>query len=247
MVKSISYTSGDLLKEIDCLKLKLDSYFDGKIFRVHNQRRAALEHESLNTSLYIEYPEMEQIIPGRMDREAKKLLQRLNTAWVYCKDNVSKEIGISIRDLEVIQGIIVSEGELGVRIADVVFDIPHEIPAPKYTLVPKLMEELFTNLQELKDKIHPVEHAAYMHLHLLYIHPFMDGNGRTTRHAQNFELEVAGYVPAIIQPHERWLYFSLLDAAKKGILDDQTSPQRPFYDFIATKVQEGLEKVLTEK
>ena len=70
------------------------------------------------------WEEMEQIIPGRMDREAKKLLQRLNTAWVYCKDNVSKEIGISIRDLEVIQGIIVSEGELGVRIADVVFDIP---------------------------------------------------------------------------------------------------------------------------
>lgn len=247
MVKSVSYVSGDLLKEIDSLKQKLSSYSDKKILLVHNQRRAALEHEALNTSLCIEYPGMQQVIPGRMGREAKKLLQRLNTAWVYCRDNVDKDEGISIRDLEVVQGIIVSQGELGVRVAEVEFNVPHEIPAPTYTLVPKLMGELFTNLRQLKDKIHPVEYAAYMHLHLLYIHPFMDGNGRTTRHAQNFQLESAGYVPAIIQPHERWLYFSLLDTAKKGLIDEQTLPQRPFYDFIATKVQEGLEKVLAKK
>lgn len=158
----ISYASKGLLEEIDTLKQMAERESERAVLRIHNQRKAALEHEALNTSLYIEYPEMRKIVPGRMDREARKLLGRLNTAWVYCRDNVDRTQGISIRDLEVIQGIIVDTGELGMRKGDVVFNVPHEIPAPSYALVPSLMDGLFTNLRRLKEIVHPVEYATYL-------------------------------------------------------------------------------------
>lgn len=217
---------------------------------MHNQRYEALQQDALNTSLYIEYPEAtpgpahQQHSPrGRFNRDAKRLLRRLNMAWLYCLDNVGKDT-LTQRDVEVIQGIIVPEGKLGLRDHDVTFTVPHEVEAPRHEDVPRYMGELFSEMRKRAETTHPVELAAYLHLNLLWIHPFSDGNGRSSRLVQNFLLHQTGYVPAIIKPHERWLYFYLLDDAKKGIIQDKTSYQRAFYEFIATKVHDGLEKVL---
>ena len=241
-----SYISQEALREIDALRKKINEQRSEHIIKLHNQRRTALEKEALNTSFFIEYPES-QYAPGtHKDRETRKLVRRLEGAWRYCLDTIRSTDEITTRELEIIQAIILPEGRLGIRTEEVTFNVPHEIPAPTSKLVPKYLEELFTEVKGLKEKLHPVELAAYYHLHLLYIHPFMDGNGRTTRTVQNFLLSTSGYVPAVIEPHERWLYFSLLDTAKKGIIDSETPSQRPFYEFMATKVHEGLEKVLED-
>ena len=42
-------------------------------------------------------------------------------------------------------------------------------------------------------KIHPIRRAAYIHHQFTFIHPFVDGNGRTARLLMNHELMSAGY------------------------------------------------------
>jgi hypothetical protein len=53
--------------------------------------------------------------------------------------------------------------------------------------------ELFPNLQQ--SKLNPIEKAAYAHIRIVEIHPFMDGNGRTARLLQNTILKEAGCPP----------------------------------------------------
>lgn len=51
--------------------------------------------------------------------------------------------------------------------------------------------------------MHPVRHAALAHYKLVDIHPFVDGNGRTSRLIMNLILLKAGYPPAMILKEQR--------------------------------------------
>jgi prophage maintenance system killer protein len=244
---SPKYVSGRVLAEIDALKAQLDTSQGEKAVKLHNQKKAALQNDALNTSLYLEYPEFRprsRHQPGRFDREAKKLLKRLEGAWCYCI-NITEDTPLSIRDLEVIQGIIVEEGDLGLRKGDV--EIKGKLPFPPYESVPAYLADALKNAENMRAQAHPVEIAAYTHLHIAYVHPFMDGNGRTARMIQNYELHKQGYPPTVIRPPERELYFSLLENARAGITEENKKPQQPFFEFIAAKVQEGLEHILEKQ
>lgn len=87
-------------------------------------------------------------------------------------------------------------------------------PAP--FLVPKQMEEYFTWYQEHKSKLHPVILAAEMHERLVTIHPFIDGNGRTSRLIMNLILLKHGYVIANIKgdAQSRMAYYTTLEKAQ---------------------------------
>ena len=50
-----------------------------------------------------------------------------------------------------------------------------------------------------EDKVHPVLVAAYLHDELVRIHPFIDGNGRTSRLLMNLYLLRNGYVIIILK------------------------------------------------
>jgi len=56
-----------------------------------------------------------------------------------------------------------------------------EYAPPNQGDVPALMSAFATWLQQDSDEIHPVVKAAMAHIHLVAIHPFWDGNGRTAR------------------------------------------------------------------
>jgi len=45
-----------------------------------------------------------------------------------------------------------------------------------------------------RSTLHPVEFGAWLHLELVTIHPFIDGNGRTARLLMNMGLMQTGYV-----------------------------------------------------
>lgn len=51
--------------------------------------------------------------------------------------------------------------------------------------------------------LHPIRYAALAHYKLVHIHPFTDGNGRTSRLLMNLILMRNGYPPIIIQKRER--------------------------------------------
>ncbi len=51
-----------------------------------------------------------------------------------------------------------------------------------------LLQEFFKWYNKNKDKIHPIELAALVHLKFVTIHPFSDGNGRISKIMMNFVL-----------------------------------------------------------
>ena len=58
-------------------------------------------------------------------------------------------------------------------------------------------------------KLHPVERAAKVHADFVGIHPFIDGNSRTSRLLMNLELIKAGYPPCVITVENRLAYYAL--------------------------------------
>ncbi|MCL2874162.1 MAG: Fic family protein [Defluviitaleaceae bacterium] len=93
------------------------------------------------------------------------------------------------------------------------------------------IERMFNWANRERESYHPVEFAAQLHKRFVFIHPFVDGNGRIARLLMNTALIQDRYMMAIIPPILRQEYISLLELAHK---DD-----RPFMDFIADRVLES--------
>lgn len=83
---------------------------------------------------------------------------------------------------------------------------------PDYLKVPELMEKLLLSHENWK-KFHPIIQAALLHGELVKIHPFIDGNGRTSRLLMNLDLMNHGYNPVIIRKEDRLEYYEALDKA----------------------------------
>ena len=87
------------------------------------------------------------------------------------------------------------------------------IPPPAFELE-LLLDEFFAWLPRAWRSIHPVVLAALVHLRLVAIHPFGDGNGRVTRIAMNFVLYRKGF-PMFDIPYERRAgYYRALERAQ---------------------------------
>ena len=71
---------------------------------------------------------------------------------------------------------------------------------PDHLIVPELMEKLILNYQKW-NKYHPIIKAALIHGELVKIHPFIDGNGRTSRLVMN--LSPVSYTHLTLPPNSR--------------------------------------------
>ncbi len=105
---------------------------------------------------------------------------------------------------------------------------------PNPLKVPDLMDEFVTWLiGENTDHINKI--AADAHYKLVSIHPFTDGNGRTSRLLMNLLLMQAGYPPAIIRKEDRLSYINSLEKAQTGGgLED-------YYNLIYDAVERSLD------
>ncbi len=83
---------------------------------------------------------------------------------------------------------------------------------PDYLIVPELMQKLIINYEDWK-KYHPIIRAALLHGELVKIHPFVDGNGRTSRLVMNLSLMNSGYLPVVVKKETRLKYYNALDRA----------------------------------
>ena len=83
---------------------------------------------------------------------------------------------------------------------------------PDYLKVPELMEKLILTYNTWNE-YHPIIQAALLHGELVKIHPFADGNGRTSRLLMNLVLMNSGYNPVIIKKEDRLKYYEALDKA----------------------------------
>ena len=84
-------------------------------------------------------------------------------------------------------------------------------------------KNFFADLMYKKD-LNPIELAAWTHAEFVRIHPFQDGNGRTSRLIMNYQLMSYGFLPISIAKENRLNYYNALDKyAAQGILDDFTN------------------------
>jgi Fic family protein len=72
------------------------------------------------------------------------------------------------------------------------------------------------------------------HFVFVYIHPYMDGNGRMGRFHMNAMLASGGYPWAVIPVEERDTYMAALEEGSVG------QNITPFTDFLARLVEAGL-------
>jgi len=110
---------------------------------------------------------------------------------------------------------------------------------PHHDHVGRLVNEFIEWLNSLQvlTEVHPVQLSALAHYKLAYIHPFYDGNGRTSRLLMNLILMRAGYPPVIIRKQDRLQYYDYLEIANQGDI-------RPFIRFIAKCTERTLNEYI---
>jgi Fic family protein len=103
----------------------------------------------------------------------------------------------------------------------------HKFPV----LIPKVME--LAN----RTGVHPVVQAAELHYNVAAVHPFGDGNGRTSRLMMNYCLLRRGYPHAIIDVADRGEYLAALDEANTGRWER-------FALFVAQSVERSIQRIV---
>ncbi|MGN7397305.1 Fic family protein [Peribacillus frigoritolerans] len=113
----------------------------------------------------------------------------------------------------------------------------HTPPAPY--LIKEQMEQLINWYDIEAQKLHPVERGAMLHAIFVGIHPFIDGNGRTSRLLLNLELMKAGFPAVVIKVENRLTYYEALDKSHT------TKDYRDFIQLIAKEVEDSLNLYLS--
>ena len=130
----------------------------------------------------------------------------------------------------------IDEAKAGVYRREEVFITGSSYPLTKPEDIPGEMKTLADWIHTKRSKYHPVEFAALLHKKFVFIHPYIDGNGRVARLLMNTALIQAGYMMAVIPPVLRSEYIGLLERAHK---DD-----KGFLAFTAERVIETQKDML---
>ncbi len=110
----------------------------------------------------------------------------------------------------------------------------HSLPKPAQ--IPSLLDNFLQWYHLHETQLHPVELAALVHQKFVFIHPFIDGNGRVGRLLMNLVLLRFGYPVTIIPPTLRFEYIAALEKAHTDTKD--------FVHFIIAREVETLRELL---
>ncbi len=165
--------------------------------------------ESIHSSLKIEanslsLNQVKDVIDGKLVLGSKKEIQEVKNAYkVY--EMIKEFDPYSLDDLKKAHGVLTyltveesgkfRKGNEGVF--DEIGNCIHVCPPPEQ--VNTLMNDLFNWMKENKEKVHPLILSSVFHYEFVFIHPFSDGNGRTSRLWQNVILsnwkDIFEYIP----------------------------------------------------
>ena len=203
-------------------------------------------------SFWIENPELRRSLlfqnkqPGTIRKMAKQGIQAVHNGWYYIShigkyggfvENLNEEV------LERVNGLILGNKNEGrFRKKDVTLTIPGYTPT-SWERVPDRVRELLLRIKEEYQSNH-LESSILFHLGITAIQPFLDGNKRTARLGQDRLLFDAEMPPAVIPAGEGVFYFNLLKKTLPAYRDKDIAGQKQFFDYCASKVNNGLDKIL---
>lgn len=247
--RTISKNLQSILDEIDEMKKQLDSYREFDSYRIAQ----ALELEYTFESNRIEgntltLRETDLVINEGLTISGKSMREHLEAinhveAIGYIKQLIEKNFPFNEREMLsihnlILRGIIPEDAGRYRRVQVMIKGSAHMPPQP--FIVPKEMENYFIWYEENKTKLHPIILAAEMHERLVTIHPFIDGNGRTSRLIMNLILLQHGYVIANIKGdyESRMRYYQSLENAQT------TGNKEDFLILIASIEKDCIERYL---
>jgi Fic family protein/DNA-binding XRE family transcriptional regulator len=245
----ISTSLEKLITEIDILKAKLDNYRQFDSYRITQ----ALELEYTFESNRIEgntmtLRETDMVINEGLTISGKSMREHLEAinhheAIGFIKDLMQKNNSLNERDLLsihnlILRGIIPEDAGRYRKVQVMIKGSSHMPPQP--FMVAKEMEDYFIWYEINKNKLHPVILASEMHERLVTIHPFIDGNGRTSRLVMNLILMQKGYLITNIKGdyESRMQYYQSLETAQTK------NNKEDFMIFIAQIQKQSLERYI---
>ena len=247
--KSLSKNLSIILEEIDTLKAKLDQFRQFDSYRIAQ----ALELEYTFESNRIEgntmtLRETDLVINEGLTISGKSMREHLEVinhqeAIAYIKHLMDKNTSLNEREVLSIHNLILRgimpEDAGRYRRVQVMIKGSSFMP-PQPFMVPKEMEDFFIWFETNRNSLHPIVLAAELHERLVTIHPFIDGNGRTSRLVMNLILLQNGYVIANIKGDydNRMRYYNALETAQTK------NNKEDFLLFIAQIEKESLERYL---
>jgi Fic family protein len=179
-------------------------------------------------------------IGGKHLRELYEVVNH-NRAFQYVKKCISEQRPLDEEIIKDIHAILMENIVIGgvYRNIDVyISGAAHTPPSPN-----EMYRQIKVFYDDLKYKItdNIIELAAWTHAEFVRIHPFADGNGRTSRLIMNYQLMFHGFLPVLIRKESRLDYFNALEAyaIKRDI--------HTFSDMIGVLEEEQLDKFLGMK
>ena len=226
----------------------------------HNRLDKVLEEDANFHSTQLEFPVLQlysvKSPAGKkraIRRATREAAEKLRRVWAWAKGNYK---GISE---SFIQGVAVRVNQNQAPNNRETPYRTHSINVSGSAYTRTNPEKIGREVKEVveavqKSELHPVEAAAYAHFNIVRIHPFEDGNGRTSRIVQNVHLVSNDLPPVLIHRGEREFYNRLIEEAVgghrlrtalgKGRLSEE---EQKFYEFIGSKVLIGLEGIARQK
>ncbi|KAF5283400.1 hypothetical protein FQA39_LY04776 [Lamprigera yunnana] len=226
----------------DLLKMKQKSSPNYDIMKLHAYylhiyHTVGIEGNTLSLDQLISILETGKAVQGKSIIEQNEILG-LELAMKYVK-LLTRFQAITVKEILGIHRRILGHADpvsSGTFRDKQVFVGKHIPPSPDD--LPGLMESYVEWLNsEEAQSMHPVRYAALAHYKLVDIHPFADGNGRTSRLIMNLILLRAGYPPVLVFKQFREKYYQNLNLANEGDV-------RPFVRFIAHCTDHTLDMYL---
>ena len=112
----------------------------------------------------------------------------------------------------------------------------HTPPSPNEMY--RQIKNFYADLSWKGQQLNLIELAAWTHAEFVKIHPYPDGNGRTSRLIMNYQLMANGFAPISIAKENRLDYFNALEAyAVEGDIS-------PFAEMLAELEEGQLDRYL---
>lgn len=160
-------------------------------------------------------------------------------AFRFVKDCISKGFPLDEKIAKEIHALLMENIIVGgvYRSVDVyILGAQHTPPSPNAMY--RQIKNFYSDLTWKSCDLNPIELAAWTHAEFVRIHPFPDGNGRTSRLLMNYQLMANGFPAISIAKENRLDYFNTLETyAVDGSLE-------PFADMIAELSQRQLDQYL---